>query len=228
MSVFMDLKGTSLTTIQIGKGGPRFKASAGALQAKDAADSAFVDWYAKELFLAGEKLVINNDAAEAAADWKYTLGRPAAGMTENLTLNLPPTKGNAGELMRTDGAGNLSFVPPVAGGMLVDTTNLVFGSGATVTLFTLPANAQVLDVEVIIDTPWDDTGIVEIGLLGTQGKYMGTGDNDLENSIAGDSWSAKKNNVPVGITEDLKAYYTAGGAETVGAARVIVSYVIPI
>jgi len=229
MSVFMDLKGTSQQTFQIKKGGPKFKESSGAIQARNAADSAFVDFYALELFLAGEKLVINNDATEAGADWKYTLQRPAAGMTANLTFNLPPADGAANQYIKTDGAGNLSFgTPTVSGGVLVDTTDLVFGDGASVAMFTLPANAVVLDVQLIVDTPWDDSGTVEIGIVGTQGKYMATTDNDLENASSGDSFSAKKNNIPVGGTEDLKAFYTAGGGETQGAARIVVSYVVPI
>jgi len=43
----------------------------------------------------GDTLIINSDATEAGADWKYTIARPTSGMTSDQTLTLPTTGGIA-------------------------------------------------------------------------------------------------------------------------------------
>lgn len=45
-----------------------------------------------------DSLVLNSDATEAAADWRYTVQRPAAGMTADATLTLPATSGTAARI----------------------------------------------------------------------------------------------------------------------------------
>lgn len=74
----------------------------------------------------GESVVINSDAAEADADWKYTLTRPVAGMTASVTLTLPTTDGGAGEYLKTNGSGALSWDTPggVGGGDVTAAANL--------------------------------------------------------------------------------------------------------
>ena len=224
MGVFIDLKGTTNSKFQIEKGGPQFKNNSGEIQARNAGDSAFADLYGSMLKAAADSIEINADAAGAGNDWKVTLARNA-GMTGALTFTLPIDAGIAGQALITDGAGNLSW-DTITDSYQIDTTSLVFGDGSPKAMFTLPANAVVHEVEVIIDTPWDDSGTVEVGIAATPGKYMGTADNDLEGA-AGDSYIAKKNNAAVGGSEAIIATYVPGGAETAGAARILVKYSIP-
>jgi hypothetical protein len=230
MAVFMDLKGTSNSSFQIQKGGPRFKNNAGVLEARNAADGAYVDFLALILRAAGNSIVINEDAALSGADWKMTISRPATGMTASLDFKLPPDYGTTGYLLQTDGAGNLTWVagstpPSVTQKITVDTTTLAFGDSSPVAMFTLPANAVVHKVKVIVDTAFDGTPTVAVGISGNTGKYMATTDNDLT-SGAGDRWESNPNQVPVGTTEAIIATYVAGGASA-GSARIEVDYSIP-
>ena len=71
---------------------------------------------AAKVNVSGDVVEINSDAANAAADWKYTLQRPAAGMTAPVTLTLPVDDGAASQVLSTDGAGVLSWVTPSGGG----------------------------------------------------------------------------------------------------------------
>jgi len=101
----------------------------------------------------------------------------------------------------------------------------MLGASSPVAMFTLPANAAVMRVNVIVDTAFDGTPTLEIGITGTLGKYMATTENDLT-SGNGDRWVSTPNSIPSGSTESLIATYVAGGA-TVGAARMLVEYSIP-
>lgn len=222
--IFMDLKGTSNSYIQIQKGGPRIANLAGVIEARDAAGTGFADLYGNVLKAAADSLILNNDAAGAAADWKYTIARPASGMASALTITLPPTAGSSGNVLQTDGAGVLSWVAPSApsGVMNVRSTSFGFATVSPIALFSLPANAAVDEVKVIIDTQFTGAPSLTVGLVGTLNKYMDTTDVDLT-STAGDAWSAAKNLVPVGAIEALIATYVAGGAGA-GAARIVVKY----
>jgi len=116
MAVFMDLKGTTQSTFQLGKGGPKLKSVSGVFQARNAADSAYVDIIAAAINAAGDSITINSDAAEAGADWKLTIARPVAGMTQNLTFTLPGSYGSSGQFLQSDGAGNTSWASAGGGG----------------------------------------------------------------------------------------------------------------
>jgi hypothetical protein len=224
MAIFMDLKGTSQQSFQIQKGGARLKNVSGVIQARNAADLAFADMYGAILKAASDSIQINADAAGAGADWRYDIARPAAGMTANLTVTLPPTVGTVGQVLQTDGAGNTSWVTPAAptGTMKVNSTTLAFGDASPKALFTLPALAAVDEVKVIIDTPFTGTPSLQVGIAGTTNKYMDTADVDLT-SAAGDAWLASTNPVPVVGTEALIGTYAAGGAGA-GSARIVVKY----
>lgn len=229
MSIFMDLKGTSKDTFQIQKGGPKLKNESGKVAIKNPADSAYVDLLALILRATGDSIVINEDAALSGADWKATIARPTSGMTANTTFTLPPNGGTAGYFLQTDGAGNTSWQavssPSVTEKVTVDSTSFAFGASSPISLFTLPANAVVHKVEIVVDTAFDGAPTLEIGISGNTSKYMTTAQNDLT-SGAGDQWEANPSNIPVGTTEALIGTYVAGGA-TVGAGRILVHYSIP-
>jgi hypothetical protein len=74
MAQILDLKGTSLPSIQIEKAGVRLKNNAGDLQVRNSADSAFTKVTASSLETTADAgLVINSDAASSGADWKITI-----------------------------------------------------------------------------------------------------------------------------------------------------------
>ena len=226
MASFQDIKGTSQQTFQIQKGGAKFRNNSGVLEARNSANSAYADFVALILRSAGDSIVLNDDAAGSGADWKMTFARPASGMSAAITYTFPAAPTN-GYVLSTDGSGNLTWVAPssTSGAGQVDSTALVFGSSSPVAMFTLPANAAVMRVNVIVDTAFDGTPTLEIGITGTLGKYMATTENDLT-SGNGDRWVSTPNSIPSGSTESLIATYVAGGA-SVGAARMLVEYSIP-
>jgi len=226
----MDIKGTSQGTFQLGKGGPRISRSGNFVYARNAGDTAFADFFAESLYANGEFIVINQDATESGSDYKVVITRPASGMSANVTLTLPPNAGTSGYVLQTDGTGVLSWVaqstpPSITSKITVDTTTLAFGASSPVSMFTLPANAVVHRVQVIVDTAFNGTPSLQIGISGQTDKYMATTEVDLT-SGNGDRWESNPNHAAVGSTEAIIATYSAGGA-SIGSARLLVEYSIP-
>ena len=104
-----------------------------------------------------------------------------------------------------------------------DTASLAFGTTSPLTLFTLPANAVIRDIRVIVDTAFNGTSTVSVGVSGTTSKYAGTGDVDLTTA---NEYVISPGLTANGSTEALIATYSAGGASA-GAARIIVAYSVP-
>ncbi|MGV0102145.1 Calcium-binding protein [Nostoc sp. DSM 114160] len=231
MAQILDLKGTSISSLQIEKAGVRLKNATGDLQVKNSADSAFTKVTASQFESTNDiGLVINSDAAGSGADWKITLARPSSGMTANYTLTLPTSAGSPSQVLTTDGSGNASWTTPSGGGssngQLVDTTSLAFNSASSVSMFTLPANAVVSRVEVVIDTPWaTGSATMTVGISGTTSKYLGSNSVDLYGA-AGDSYVTAPSLAANGSSESLIITYAASSA-TAGAARVLVYYSNP-
>ncbi len=227
MAVFLDAKGTSQSSFQISKGGARLKNNAGILESRNAADGAYADLVAQILKANSNEMQLNANATLSGASWIMSFLRPSSGMTASVNYTFPAVPTN-GYVLSTDASGNLTWVAPATaptGTVTQDTTTLVFGSSSPVAMFTLPANAVLSKVEIIVDTAFDGTPTLEIGIAGDTNKYMETTQVDLT-SGAGDRWEANPNNVPVGGTEAIIATYVAGGASA-GAARMIVTYSNP-
>ena len=182
------------------------------------------------LSLTGNDLVLNSDGA-SGADRTMTLRRPSTGMSQNLIIVLPAGDPSPGQALTVASAAGGTITlewTTVAGGsdkVVCDTTSLAFGAGATVAMFTLPANAVVKKVQVIIDTAFNGTPSLSIGISGTASKYMGSGQVDLT-AAAGTIFEVDPGLTANGSTEDLIATYAAGSASA-GAARILVDYVIP-
>lgn len=224
---FSDLRGTLGSWFQLGLGGPALKHDAGKVRARVADDSADAPLVGSLISASGDEIELNEDAAGAGADWKYSIKRPATGMTGNVELVLPPEDGPAGYVFQTNGDGTTAWVSSATATNLeaTDTTTLVFGSTATLSMFTLPANAVVKKVEVIIDTPFDGAPSASIGVAGTPSKFMPSTYVDLT-AAAGTVFESSPAVPAEGSAQNLEAAYTAGGA-TVGSARLLVSFVIP-
>lgn len=231
MGLFADIFGTTKGTFQIEIGGVKLWNSSGNLIVKDSA-AAVSDITIKKPFVQGDAIELNSDAAGAAADWKLTLARPATGMTEDITLTLPPTHGSPGQVATTDGAGNITW--ETAGSttplLTCDTTTLNFNSATEVSMFNLPVGGVVDRVKVVIDTPFDGTGgTMSVGTTGAgSSKYMASTQVNLKGT-AKDVYETNPGELPVsGSPESLVITFSAAtGAPSAGVARVMVFYVIP-
>jgi len=228
MAQTLDIRGTSIPSFQIEKAGVRVKNSSGTrLLVRNAADNANAELEASQVRVSGENIVLNSDAAGSGADWTVTIARPTTGQTAAWTLTLPTSPGTANQVLATDGSGNTSWISAASNAdkVAVDTTALVFGSTATVSMFTLPANAVVHKVEVIIDTPFNTAATVSIGITGTTSKYAGSNLIDLQGAAA-DRYVSTPGVIPVGTSESIIATYSAAAASA-GAARMLVYYSVP-
>lgn len=228
---FMDLLGILGSKLQLGIGGPNLKNNSGAIEARNAADNAYAVIRASLHATYGDDFELNSGAAGSGADWKFTLRRPSTGMTHPLTVVFPsgdPTTGQALTVASfTSNIITLQWTTIAAGNdkVVVDTTSLAFGTSSPLSMFTLPANAVVREVRIIIDTAFNGTPSVSIGITGTTSKYMGSTQVDLT-AAAGTVFSVDPGLASNGSTENIIATYSAGSASA-GAARLEVAYCIP-
>ena len=227
MSRILDLLGTSLTSFQLGIAGLRLKNITAKIRARNAADNADAPLVGSVIAASGDFIEINEDAAGAVADWKYTVSRPAAGMTAALTLVLPPNAGTPGFALTTDGAGNAAWSAVASGTdkQITDTTSIAFGSAASVAMFNLPIGGVIDTVKVVVDTAFNGAPTLSVGITGTLSKYLSATSVDL--TAAATTVFEVTPGVPApAAIEALLASFAAGGA-TAGAARVLVAYSIP-
>jgi hypothetical protein len=223
---FIDLIGTSNSSIQIEKAGVKIKNNSGNLAVRNPADNADAELTTSQLNNSGNTIVLNSDATESGASWNYKLTRPSSGMTANVELTLPVDDGTAGQVMATDGNGVLSFISAANTALCLklDTTSLAFGSASPVAMFSTGAADIVDEVAVIVDTPFNGTPSLSIGVTGTTSKYMGATQVDL--TAAGTTTFKVSPGLTAQGVEALIATYSAGGASA-GAARIIVKYATP-
>lgn len=233
MGLFADLIGTTKAFFQIEIGGVKLGNSGGNLTVKTNAgvDSAIT---VSKLNVSGDSIDINSDAAGSTTDWKYTIQRPASGMSAAVTLTLPADDGSPNQVLVTDGNGVLSWVNASSTTPLLtcDTTTLNWNSAAEVSMFNLPVGAVVDRVKVIIDTPFDGTtpATMSVGTTGAgAAKYMASTQVNLAGT-AKDVYETNPGETAVGGSpEALVITFAAasGGVPSAGIARVMVFYVIP-
>lgn len=236
MAVFFDAKGTTQSSFQIQKGGGRITNNAGNLEVRNAA-AALSDLLA--LNLSAQSAITAGDATHvgsliAYGDANKVTFQYAAGQTSDQTY-IFPKDGTSGQVLSTDGSGNLSWITVSAPSVPTDLVRvaskaIVFGDeGSAVNHKLLPIGAIVLKTEVIIDIAWDVAdATIQVGKAGTVAKYMAAGDNIL-NGSAGDTSIAEKGNAAItGSAEQVIVTVTAGIAPAgAGAARVLIYYCQP-
>lgn len=212
--VWSKLTGTQVGKFILGLAGVTLKNSAASLQVKNNADTAFADVQAKDV------IVSNNSTG---FDVTFTA---SGSQGADYTLTLPVDDGSPAQVLATDGSGVLSWITiATSQAWTAETTNLVFGSTSPVTMFTLPANSIIDKVAVYIDTAFDGTPTMSVGVNGgSASKYVASGDV-LMTTLG--RYDVPNTEIPVGSTEALEITYAAGGA-SVGAARVVVTYAVPI
>ena len=226
---WQDLFGTMLSYFKIGgTSGVRLKNSSGNLLVRNTGDTGDAEVTTSKIHVSGDVVEINSDAAASGADWTMTLERPTTGMTAATRFILPTTPGSVGQVLQTDGntPTQMSWVSAASTAACTtrDTTPLVFGSSSPVTMFTLPANAVIEKVTVIVDTAFNGTApTMTVGISGTTSKYVGATDVDLK--TAG-QYIVHNSSIANGSTEALIITYSADSS-SVGAARVLVDYSVP-
>lgn len=230
MSWVSDLIATSAAYFKIGLSGVRLKNSSGNLLVRNPGDSADADATVATLHNSADSLEINSDAADSGTDRKLTLSKnPSASAA--LIVQFPPAKGTDNHVLRQKAgtsAGVMELELVAAGSTqacdTVDTTSLAFGSSSPVTMFTLPANAVVTKVQIIVDTAFDGTApSVSIGVSGTTSKYFPATAVDLKTTGV---YEYHPGLTADGSTNDLIATYSADGSAA-GAARMLVYYSVP-
>lgn len=227
---YVDMLGSVYSKLQLGidAAAINLKSISGKLRARNKADSADAPIIGSIVGSSGDQIQINEDAASVGADWLMTINRPATGMTAAVNLTLPATVGSPNQVLTTDGAGGaLSWTTTAAGTdkIVTDTTSIAFGTASPLTMFTMPANAIVQAVTVVIDTAFNGTPTLSVGVSGTLSKYLASTQVDLT-AGATVTFEVEPGLASVGTTEAIIATYAAGGA-TVGAGRILVNYCIP-
>lgn len=227
MGIFSDLLGSLRNTFKIGgTSGVQLKNLSGHLSIRNPADSADANLTANKVSASGDSIEINSDAASTAADWKYTLQRPTSGMAAALSITLPPDAGTANQVLQTNGSGvtNWASAASTASCDKIDTTSLAFGTASPLTMFSTGAQDIIDEIEVVLDTPFNGSSVMSIGIAGSTSKYMSTTDVDLT-SPAGTVFKVHPG-LPAAGVEALIATFVSGGA-TAGAARILVHFATP-
>lgn len=230
MSKISDLLGTFSSYFRIGKTGPRLKDNSGKLEVRDSEDTAYAEVVTSKANVTGNDIVINSDAAGSGNDFSVTISKNS-GATANLQIVAPPAKGTDGYVLAQKagtGAGVLELELVSAGStsqcVASDTTSVAFGASSPVTCFTLPANAVVEKVHVVVDTAFNGTApSLSVGISGSTSKYMPATALDLKTAGLYEWHPALTAD---GTTNAIIATYSADSSSA-GAARVIVYYSIP-
>ncbi|MBD3882174.1 hypothetical protein IFO70_10425 [Phormidium tenue FACHB-886] len=225
MSKFLDFLGTSANSFLIAIGGVRLKNSTGNLLVRNPGDTADAQITASKLNNTGNTISIGSTNVLNI--------QQNAGQTAGLTVIYPTGKATDGQVLaqKAGTAANViefEFVSAAntATCLTTDTTSFAFGSSGTVPMFTLPANAVVEAVRVIVDTVFNGAPSMSVGTSGSPSKYMASTQVDLKDAAGAKIYEVYPGLTPVGTAEALQIAYTPGGA-TAGAARVEVDYVVP-
>lgn len=227
MSFFDDIKGTTIGSFLLAIGGVLLKNTSGNLVVRNPGDTADAEITASKINISGNSLVINSDATGAGNDYALTIQRNPS-QTQAITYTMPPNDGSPLQVMATDGDGNLLWVSAASTNELihVDTTSLSFGDGATVPMFTLPANAVIHETATKIVTPFNGTApTMSIGTASLPSKYASSSNIGLKEA-AGTVFYTHPSVTPSGTSEDLIISFVPSGA-TAGAAVIEVKYSIP-
>jgi hypothetical protein len=212
MASWLKITGTQVGKFILGLTGVTLKNNAGNLDVRNNADTAYAD--------------VNLDSVTLHGGTYYNTIQPSPSQTMNVVLTLPVDDGTAGQVLSTDGTGILSWVAAAntAPNLTADTTSFAFGSGSTITAFTLPANAVVDSTVIIVDSAFDGTPTLSVGYNGGSASYYaGSGDNLL---TVADRYQIPCQEQASVSTQSIELYYSAGGAST-GSGRVIVYYSVP-
>jgi hypothetical protein len=165
MSNWLKIVGTQTGKFILGLTGVTLKNNSGNLQVRNNADTAFSGATVSDI------TITNNTAG-----FGNTI-RTQSTQSANYIYDLPLDDGSPSQVLSTNGSGVLSWVSAASTAALwtVDSTAFAFGSASTISAFTLPANAVVDRVTIIVDTAFDGTPTISVGVNGgSSSKYVGS------------------------------------------------------
>ena len=158
------------------------------------------------------------------------LDNNAVAGTHKVTLADGTTLANVrvGTPLAGDDAANKTYVdsaPAVDSAEQILSIPLVFGdTSPKASTYTLPNNAYVTKVRVLVGTAFDGTNpTVSVGYVGQASKFMTTAQNNL--AVVGTYTFEQYTQQNSGSAQAVGLTYSAGGS-TAGAATVLVSFVI--
>lgn len=221
---FLDILGTIRNTFRIGLSGPILKNVSGNLAVRTTGDSSDAQITASQVNVSGNSIVLNSDGSNTGTDYSVVIARPTTGMTGAYTLTVPVDDGSPGQVLSTDGSGATSWttVGSTPDKLTLDTTSFTAASSSTIALFTLPANATIVAMRVIVDVTFNaNNSNISIGVTGNLSKYFASNQSDLSTFA---KYEVYPNNLP-GASENLIATF-AVGASTAGSGRIEVEYAI--
>jgi hypothetical protein len=170
-------------------------------------------------------------------DYPNYASAPRVAITGNVTITGNISATNLGNIVTINKDGNASnvlygngvFAAAPSGGGNVSTDywratskTITSSSSSQVALMTLPANATVDSVSVIVDTAFNgNSAALTVGLSsGTGLEFVSTGDVDLKTA---DRYDLPCQLAPSGNTANVIINYSASGSNA-GSARVIITY----
>jgi hypothetical protein len=222
--IWNKLAGTLNAYFKLGLQGVRLKDASGNLVIRNSGDSADAEVTASKVNVSGADLVLDSDGNA------LTVSRNGS-QSGALQIVLPSAKATDGQVLAQKagtGAGVIEFEFVSAGSTAaadkLDTTFLASGSTSPVAMFNTGAGDVIEYIDVVIDTAFDGTPTMSVGISGTASKYVASTDVDL--TAAAETVFR----IPCGKgaqgEESLIITYSAGGASQ-GAARVLVHYSTP-
>ena len=242
LEVFKNLAGTVSNKFKIGVGtnSVLFRMSGGMLGLRKGNDTGDVNVTLGDLYMSGFWL----NAPQAKALFKNlevqsgTVVLRDAGNTTNLilktptldaarTITLPSGLPSAGMVLTTDANGNWYYGSGSGDTSMCvkqGTTNLSFGSVATIDLDTVPAGAQITSIDVIVNARFAVGAQVSIGDDIDRNLYLDAYKSDLAQEGI---YSIDIHSNPLPADSMLKAYYTAEGSAS-GAAVLKISWATPL
>lgn len=220
--LFNDALGSIGNIFRVGLTGLNLKSSAGSLLVRNTADSADAPIQASQLRNTGTSVLIGTT--------NVLTFQQNASQSGGLTVILPAAKATDGQVLAQKAgtaAGVIEFEFISSGSTADkstrDTTTLAFGSSSPLSLFTLPANAVIDKIRIVVDTAFNGTPSLSIGITGTTSKYVASTQVDL---TVARSYEVYPDLPASGSSEALIATYAAGSASA-GSARILVDYSIP-
>lgn len=229
--ITLDLVGISGSTLVLNLNGPQINTDGTNIFLQANGGGSDVELTASVLNASATsgQIILNSAATGSGSSWITTIQNAQSGQTAAWTLTLPASPGSPNQVLQTDGSGTTSWVNAGSTSACVSThmETIAFGATSPVTLFTLPADAVVHEISVIVDVAFTGgTGSqVAVGVSGTTSKFAGAGQSNL--GVVGlykiDGCEAVATS---GTTQALIATYSANSA-TAGSARVITKYSVP-
>lgn len=121
--------------------------------------------------------------------------------------------------------GGNSGVPPMLGGTLgAINYNFVYNTTAETTAFTLPAGATIIAFRLVVDTTFNNTPTLSVGITGTAAYYLSAASVlGTAGPVYSTAWlTSGKWNTRLAV--DTAVTVTVGGTPNQGSAWLIVEY----